>query len=396
VGRRFFSRFPDLLFNSALAPADEFVVISLKKYLDAPDTVPAPVVESYRALLATMGECGSQVCPPVGAGLQASLLELQAHLAAAMTPTDFTSSGTAAEGELRQWGARTADYYRQKAAEIKELMMVVARTAESVGERDLRYTSQFSSLTARLRDIADLEDLTKIRSSLLQSATELKNCVDQMTRDNQESLTHLRAELTVYRDRLEESERLAAIDPLTGIANRRKVEQALDEFVVRARPFCIMLFDLNSFKQVNDQLGHASGDDLLRQFATELRLVLRNSDLAGRWGGDEFIALLDCGLVVAESLIARIRDWVFGEYTVHSGSDASRVKVSASVGLAAWVPGEKVAQTIQRADSAMYREKAAHSKGQQCRIVSGGPSGRRSGDAPPPAATRAGAAARKL
>lgn len=370
-------------------------MISLKKYLDAPGTLPGPVVDSYRALLTTIGECGSLACPPVGASLQASLLELQAHLVAAMTPTDFTASETAAEGQLRRWGARTADYYRQKAAEIKELMMVVARTAESIGERDLRYTSQFSGLTTRLRDIADLEDLTNIRSSLIQSAADLKSCVDQMARDNQESLAHLRAELTAYRDRLEESERIAAIDPLTGIANRRKVEQALDEFVARARPFCIMLFDLNGFKQVNDQLGHAAGDDLLRQFATELRLVLRTSDLAGRWGGDEFIALLDCGLVVAESLIARIRDWVFGEYTVHCGSDASRVKVSASVGLAAWVPGEKVAQTIQRADSAMYREKAAHDKGQQCRIVSGVPSGRRSDDAAPPAARPAGCAARE-
>ena len=64
-------------------------MISLKKYLDAPDTLPGPVVESYRALLSTMGECGSQACPPVGAGLQASLLELQAHLAAAMTPSRF-------------------------------------------------------------------------------------------------------------------------------------------------------------------------------------------------------------------------------------------------------------------------------------------------------------------
>ena len=367
-------------------------MISLKKYIDAPDLLPAPVVDSYRALLTAMGECGSLACPPVGAGLQASLFALQAHLAAAMTPGDFTTSETAAEGELRLWGERTADHYRQKTAEIKELMMVVARTAESVGERDLRYTAQFSSLTTRLRDIADLEDLTKIRSSLLQSAAELKTCVDQMVLDNQESLGHLRAELTQYRDRLEESERIAAIDPLTGIANRRRIEQAIEEFTARARPFCIMLFDLNGFKQINDQLGHSAGDDLLHQFATELRLVVRSSDLAGRWGGDEFIALLDCGMVVAESLVARIRDWVFGEYTVHAGPDASRVKVSASIGLAAWAPGEDVAATIRRADSAMYRDKAAQKTDQQCRIVSRAPSARRSGDAPSPAAQPAGAA----
>jgi diguanylate cyclase (GGDEF)-like protein len=363
------------------APADEFVVISIKKYLDTSDNLPTPVVDSYRALLGTMGQCGSQACPHLGLDLQASLLLLQAHLAAEVTPGDFTASGTEAEKELRLWGSRTAEYNKQQSAEVKELVMFLARTVDSVGERDQRYSNQFSALSTHLRGIADLDDLTEVRSSLLKGVDELKICIEHMSKDSEASLTQLRTELGASRSRLEETERVAAADPLTGIANRRRIDQALQEFAARGRPFCIMMFDLNGFKKINDQLGHLAGDDLLRQFATELRLVVRAADLAGRWGGDEFIALLDCGLEQAQTLMRRIRDWVFGEYTIHTGPADFKVKVSASIGLALWGPGENTATTIGRADAAMYREKKACKAGDRCRLVTTPGPARRCGDA---------------
>jgi diguanylate cyclase (GGDEF)-like protein len=392
---RVFHRFRGFSLKPRPNPADEFDVISIKKYLDARDRLPGPVVDSYRTLLGAMGESSSQACPQLGLDLQASLLQLQAHLVAEMTPGDFTASGTAAEKELRLWGSRTAEYYKQQAAEVRELMMVLARTVDSVGERDQRYAGQFSALSTHLRSIADLDDLAKVRASLLQGVDELKDCVEQMTKDSEESLTLLRTELGASRSRLEETERMAAVDPLTGIANRRRIDQALEEFSARGRPFCIMMFDLNSFKQVNDQLGHLAGDDLLRQFAAELRLVVRSADLAGRWGGDEFIAVLDCGLGHAESLMGRIRDWVFGEYTIRTGPDAFKVKVCASIGLALWKLGDDVAETINRADAAMYKDKKASKRDDQCRLVTSLGPGRRCGDAETSAATPAGLPALK-
>jgi diguanylate cyclase (GGDEF)-like protein len=382
-GAAFFHRFPGFSLKPRPDPADEFVVISIKKYLDARDRLPDPVVDSYRTLLGAMGESGSQACPQLGLDLQASLLQLQAHLVAEMTPGDFTASGTAAEKELRLWGARTAEYYKQQTAEVKELMMLLARTVDSVGERDQRYSGQFSALSTRLRDIANLEDLAKVRVSLLQGVDELKDCVEQMSRDSNESLAVLRTELGASRSRLAETERMAAVDPLTGLANRRRIDQALDEFAARGRPFCIMMFDLNGFKSINDQLGHLAGDDLLRQFAAELRLVVRSADLAGRWGGDEFIAVLDCGLGQAESLMGRIRGWVFGEYTIRTGSEACKIRMSASIGLVLWKMGENVAETFKRADAAMFREKKA-SKDDQCRLVPSRAAGPVTRKPPPP------------
>lgn len=337
-------------------------MISLKRYLDAPEFVPGPLLQSYLALLGAIGDCGPQVSPQHGVALQAGLLSLQQRLAAGATPAELEASQGEATGKLRQWGGETAAYYQQKANEVKELMMVVTRAAETLGERDARYSGQFVSLTNRLQSIASLEDVSKLRSALIDNVVELKHCVERLAVENQSSVNQLQTEVSTYRQRLEEAERVSSLDPLTGIANRRKVELVLEESMRAGRPFCFLMFDLNKFKQVNDQHGHPAGDELLKQFATELRQALRSTDLAGRWGGDEFVALLDCRQEQAQSQLGRIRHYVFGEYSLKTPSGPRKVAVSAGVGLAEWTPGEAAAALIARADAAMYADKQAQKR----------------------------------
>jgi diguanylate cyclase (GGDEF)-like protein len=339
-------------------------VISLKKYLDRDDNGrQAGAVEVCCNLLGVMGECGSQACPHLGEELQSQVLRLEKRLKSEPEPGALEQTSGEAQTVLRAWGERASNYYKRMASEVRELMLVVAQAAESVGERDMRYTREFTSFTERLQAIADLEDIAKLRSSLTANVSELKKCIAQMTKDSNESVSRLNAELATYRSRLEETERIASVDALTGLANRRRIELALDQLVLRARPFCLLLFDVNDFKAINDQLGHVAGDDLLRQFSVELKLALRSTDLAGRWGGDEFIVVLDCGEELAEVQRNRIRDWVLGEYTLHSGTDSYRVTVSAAIGMAGWSRGENVTETLKRADAAMYRDKQESKRG---------------------------------
>ncbi len=236
-------------------------------------------------------------------------------------------------------------------------MLVLARMTETVGERDQKYNRQFSDFQTRLKAIADLEDLTTMRTSLVASARDLKNCVDKMAQDSQESLTQLRGELSSYQKRLQESERLASLDSLTGLSNRRKLEMELEARVVEGRSACIVVLDLNGFKQINDQQGHLAGDQILKQFATELRSSIRATDVLGRWGGDEFLMILDCKLDFAETQVRRIREWAFGQYSIETAAGARKVQVSAAIGVAQLRPGDTASDLLQRADAAMYRQK---------------------------------------
>ena len=85
-------------------------------------------------------------------------------------------------------------------------------------------------------------------------------------------------------------------------------------------------------------------------------------DDVGRWGGDEFIVVLDCGLEDARGHVERVRKWVFGDYTVRGEGPPRKLAVDASVGVAAWRGGETIAEMFARADADMYQQKKAMGK----------------------------------
>jgi diguanylate cyclase (GGDEF)-like protein len=346
-------------------------VISLKKYLDMDPSKPSSpkpdlsglssvILESYRAALLAMGKSGARAFPTAGSDLQQSMASLEKRLAANLTASLVKETEAEVEEQLQQWGGCTAEYFKTKTNEVKELLIVLARTAESMGERDHRYANHFSEFRAQLQTIADLEDLAQVRSTLVQQANELKTYVDQMAQDSRESVAQLQAEVTTYETKLKAVEQLASQDSLTGLANRRKVEERIEWRIAHEQVFCVVILDLDRFKQVNDTYGHPAGDNLLQQFSQELRANSRSTDIVGRWGGDEFIVVLDCDLETAKSQIERVEKWVLGEYTIQStaGVKEAKLEVAASIGVAQWTAGQTMPQLIASADSAMYREKA--------------------------------------
>lgn len=313
-------------------------------------------LESYRAAMAAMGDAGVKACPQAGDEMRQKLLQLNQHLIADAAVVMQTEKNV--EEELRSWGDRAARFYDEQSNELKQVLMIVAQATQQMGERDQRYGKQFRELTERLQATARLNDLTAMRQSLGRSLEELEVCVANMARDGQDSVTSLRAQVSSYEARLEEVERTASEDPLTGLANRRRIERQMDLRVKERRPFSVIYVDLNGFKKINDGLGHIAGDDLLKQFAHELRNAFRPKDLVGRWGGDEFVALVDGELSEARSRSETIEKWVNGDYTLGTSKESRKVHVSAAAGFATWRPGETVVQLLRRADNAMYEHKA--------------------------------------
>jgi diguanylate cyclase (GGDEF)-like protein len=149
----------------------------------------------------------------------------------------------------------------------------------------------------------------------------------------------------------------ASHDALTGLANRRSVDAHLEARSRRDTTFSVFYIDLNGFKKVNDNYGHHVGDDLLRQVGSRLRLAFRATDLVGRWGGDEFVALVDANLGDTHIHVSRITEQFSREFVIEAGELEHRVSVSAAVGVATWRPGETVIEVLQRADSEMYEQK---------------------------------------
>lgn len=167
-----------------------------------------------------------------------------------------------------------------------------------------------------------------------------------------DALTVRTRQLRVEQDKLR---RLATIDELTGVLNRRGLESALEDFEAQPEGVALVVLDIDHFKRVNDRWGHAVGDEVLRRLAAIVAANLRASDVIGRWGGEEFlIACQGCHIDDAARLAEKLRD------SIQDGSvDAKgRFSVTASLGVALAPPGTAMLRAFKRADAALYRAKA--------------------------------------
>jgi diguanylate cyclase (GGDEF)-like protein len=154
---------------------------------------------------------------------------------------------------------------------------------------------------------------------------------------------------------------MAETDALTGVANRRKFTQVLEQFFSlanrRGQPLCLAILDLDHFKQVNDQYGHATGDEVLRRLGEFLLQSFRGEDLVARWGGEEFIVGM-CSMSRNDGvrrLATMLEIWRQEEF---SGPEDARFKITFSAGAAEYpTDGTDLQALYHAADQALYQAK---------------------------------------
>ena len=192
-----------------------------------------------------------------------------------------------------------------------------------------------------------------------------RRCVDV---DGEPVVVGIHHYITEWRKAERELKRMAEEDVLTGLSNRRhfsiEARRAIDQAHRHNESLSILIMDLDHFKQVNDRFGHNVGDEVLRAISQRMQEAFRKSDLPGRWGGEEFIALLphtpvDTAYKVGERLRLNVAN---AEITTSAGA----VPLTLSGGIAQRQDGDTLESLIARADAALYRAKSG---GRNCIVV---------------------------
>ncbi|HEY2859372.1 MAG TPA: hypothetical protein VGJ21_13215, partial [Terracidiphilus sp.] len=216
-------------------------MISIRKFLDAPMPVeqsePVPTrngrapeisplspLAAYQSVLAEIGHSCMEACPATGPDLEHSLQQAADALSDPKDEIAVAASDASVRRHLQDWGRRTARHYRQKAGEVKDILMAMAQTAEAVGDRDQRCAGRLHAVTAQLQQIANLDDITMMRKSIEERAAELRTSIERMTDEGHAVLQQLQDRVAIFQSKLEEAERAASLDSLTRLRSRTFVE----------------------------------------------------------------------------------------------------------------------------------------------------------------------------
>ena len=232
----------------------------------------------------------------------------------------------------------------------------------------LRLCSQIRSLE-RTRNlpilvITDLEDRQRVLRALEMG---VNDCLTRPV-DRNELLARVRTQLRQkryadsLREKVQQSIELALFDPLTGLNNRRFMENhlttMLDNARVRRAPLTLMILDIDHFKRVNDTYGHDCGDEVLKSFADRLRGIIRGGDLLCRLGGEEFVIVMPGVNVHAAARIAERARLAIQQEQFVIDPTGRMIPVTVSIGLAERGENGDASSLYRRADRALYRAKA--------------------------------------
>jgi len=241
------------------------------------------------------------------------------------------------------------------------LLGLLASTQESlskVGKDSQSFSHNLNNAANELKNGGDLSKATNVIGDLIHETAQMEKSSQTL----QNELTKSNDDLAKLQTEFNRVRQESMIDPLTGIKNRRAFDNALTECCEQAKvdqePLCLLLIDIDHFKQVNDTHGHIIGDAVLKYVAELLNKTVRGADILARYGGEEFVVVLpntpmEGAERVADNICNIVRNQAINKRKV--GDDVWRITVS--VGVALFHHTETNEEFVSRADTALYHAK---------------------------------------
>jgi diguanylate cyclase (GGDEF)-like protein len=259
------------------------------------------------------------------------------------------------ESELRTFGERLCEH-ACSSQDLRDVAAALNQAIAGIQEIGGKHQQVMRTAAGRLRTASESDNVTALRILVRCQSAELLRLADDAARENEALASSLKGEVTELTAGLRTARQEARQDTLTGMLNRRALEEMMAEFAHKETPHCLILLDLDRFKSINDKFGYLSGDDLLRQVAVRIQSALPSSCAAARWGGDEFIILVDGSISTGMSVARKMDQQLRTSYRLGEGQ-AANVYAQASVGLSDWKRGESANTVVARADLALKAKK---------------------------------------
>jgi len=258
--------------------------------------------------------------------------------------------------------AHEREFVARSLGNLREAVHAFARCLTTTVGEDRAADERVGTQLGRLVGAFQSNDSEAIRSEAEGIVAVVHEVMAKRSESQKRMLSELSQKISDLGDELQEVREKAALDPLTQLFNRAALDAHLDRvadlaFLLSSSP-CILMIDVDHFKQCNDTYGHAAGDEVLRRVADCLvRNFLRREDFVARYGGEEFVVVIpDSTIHNAELRAERVRQSL-SELDIESGK--GKIQITVSIGLASLASGDSGHSWLARADAALYEAKSA-------------------------------------
>ncbi|HHX41823.1 MAG TPA: GGDEF domain-containing protein [Armatimonadetes bacterium] len=253
-------------------------------------------------------------------------------------------------------------YINRSSVDLRQSLWTLIQVLDATVAHDEEADQLVQAELEQLKRAAESDSAENIRRAVISAVSAIGRIALERRLQQREQMKGLHSRLRELGEQLEVARQESALDPLTGLYNRRAFDDRLAQALTMNRVFgqsaCLLMIDLDHFKQVNDTYGHVAGDEVLRSVADCLTRTCRvKNDFVARYGGEEFAVILwntslKRGVVSAERLLDSIRGMRVA-YETHT------IAVTASIGIAEVLSGDTATRWVERADRALYDAKTS-------------------------------------
>jgi diguanylate cyclase (GGDEF)-like protein len=308
--------------------------------------------DCYLGSLLMLGRCAAEVYPPIGQGVHETLLRLRRRLAFDPQYRGLTETHQVAEGMMRDFGRRAKEMLDRRTAESDHILQVTSLTANLLAARDRSYLEQFREVLRRLQNASRNEDEQELRDQIETITASVARTVETFQDDSKLSLAQLAQEIEEFERRRVSAQTMTILDVTTGLYNHDELQRRIRISMRVKQQFSVLKLSVHDFSALNDQLGAAGEEQLMKLVSERLTEQVRPRDIVGRWSPRVFLMIFnDCPLSNAESRAAQISRWLSDTYLVATKEATLAAEVHVTATATEPQPSETMDEFVARAEA---------------------------------------------
>jgi diguanylate cyclase (GGDEF)-like protein len=244
---------------------------------------------------------------------------------------------------------------------LKDVVATVAGALNGLRGRGENRGTNLSRLADGFESLFSIQDAAELRRQLRENVGALRQSVEEMRREGEASVRLLESQVHAFEQRLEAARKGAGKDRLTGLGSRREAERQMQRHIGTKSLFCVLVFDIEGFREINTRYGTSFGDKLLQALSHTLKARFPEEGTLFRWGPDEFLAVAEGPIAPKTDLCRSVCAMFAGNrYSTFEGAARASVSATLAAGVAQHVAGETVNDLYRRARANLDQSRAGY------------------------------------